>query len=117
MGPLKLNDEIWYVEKSRNETVIEKYIDRDLTPEEELGEVSNTLHITYIDNPVELDHLAKATLCLIEENEFAHILDKRDSKTYPVTKIGDQCWLAGKLAYIGNDCFNNLEMRLQSCLY
>ena len=47
-----------------------------------------------------------ATPCLIGGSEFTHILDKRDSKTYPVTKIGDQCWMAENLAYTTTTCLN-----------
>ncbi len=67
--------------------------------------------ITYINNPTESNYPENATPCEIDELEFTHITDKRENdptnhKTYAVTKIGDQCWMAENLAYTGNGCLD-----------
>ena len=68
-------------------------------------------NITYI---YDLPNIGEnATPCLIEGNEFTHILDKRDDKTYAVTQIGDQCWFAEDLMYdCGNTTWNGNSCRL-----
>ena len=68
------------------------------------GDLPETDYIAYVNDPTNIGE--NATACIIEGNEFTHILDKRDNKTYKVTKIGDQCWFAENLAYTTPECLN-----------
>lgn len=63
----------------------------------------DTPNIQYINNPID----PSLTACDIDGMAFTHILDKRDSTTYPVTKIGNQCWVASNITYTGNGCLSN----------
>ena len=72
--------------------------------------------IAYINDP---DNIGEnATPCLIEGNEFTHILDKRGDTTYAVTQIGEQCWMAENLAYTTPECLGatwNSSSPLNAC--